>query len=60
MKTNILDELELDDEAKDALSREAVRRQCSMSELVKEALLKTARAIKASRQKPSGPHRQAA
>ena len=48
MKTNILDDLNLPPDVREALSREAVRRQLPVGEVVKQILLGNARAIKAS------------
>ncbi len=59
MKTNILDDLELDDATRDALSREAVRQQRPVAELVREILLTTARTIK-GRMKPTPRRHKAA
>lgn len=59
MKTNILDDLELDDATRDALSREAVRQQRPVADLVREILLSTARTIR-GRVKPPQRHHKAA
>lgn len=60
MKTSILDEMNLPEDAQAVARREAMRRECPVSEVLKDWVLEKARAIKAGAAAAAQPNQAAA